>query len=676
VLSCFGTRRQLESAFFGGASDGTSGGQNGGSANSPPHPSKIFEAAAESFRTVKRQSPMIAVTTPDALHDQVPDLAQYIISTLSRNGGGSGGSIPTDVARFLGCSKEIDLVELFVSHWLPFVVPYAMLQEESTAVDDALHMSVADICCAVHSLGRFLSPTPLDASRFALRAIPGLWVPSCKEEERLAVPLLHWLKDHVVVTTAGAPVPQRVLHVGCSSGYFSDMIMKGTTLKSLLCVDHSAVALSATEEAIQEHWRMRRSSGGNRCQIEVATSPLLPTFATRNTTTGGLAAPRERQTRLGPVGVTAAQRRRKLARAHRSGAVLEAHQRARVDDAAPSLFSFPVDVVCVTGSLASAVPSTTPWEVEAQETSVRHDSPYSCRSGVRKWMSSLLSSTGSPFGTTASGTVCALLPFSNHARAASEVIQEILAEFHARPGSDNAVPWRLVHNQVSCLCPTPQAVDAFVSRRSTAKLLQHRAPKDPIQRRRFLNELGLFLSKGTGSELVVLQRDAVHNATSGRLDSLNRQMVEKPEWKDTFEYQQYLPKSGPTNPFHWTSAISSFPHLDPSNSSEVLPTKDLTSPLNVTQRQRLLQQRNDLSTTMGRSQHIMDINASAASNICTVFGHELRAQRRSRARKLAFASQRNVEWYLDEKVVKSEAARVEIMNEVLKKMGGISANPK
>jgi hypothetical protein len=65
------------------------------------------------------------------------------------------------------------------------------------------------------------------------------------------------------------------------------------------------------------------------------------------------------------------------------------------------------------------------------------------------------------------------------------------------------------------------------------------------------------------------------------------------------------------------------------------------------------------------------INTKAAQNLKDIFGEDLRQQRKRRASKYAFASPRKLEWYLDEKVHKSESARTHVLNEVLKKMGDI-----
>ena len=146
----------------------------------------------------------------------------------------------------------------------------------------------------------------------------------------------------------------------------------------------------------------------------------------------------------------------------------------------------------------------------------------------------------------------------------------------------------------------------------------------------------------------------------------------QPAWEDTFEYQQYLPKNGPPNPHHWTELIPSFHHLEQGDLPFVDGTTAAGAVLATDQREakmrKALMLRNDPSATIAQSKRVMAVNQAAEANLSAVFGHELRTQRRTRARKLAFAAKANVEWYLDEKVAKSQAAKVEVLNEVLKKL--------
>jgi hypothetical protein len=188
-------------------------------------------------------------------------------------------------------------------------------------------------------------------------------------------------------------------------------------------------------------------------------------------------------------------------------------------------------------------------------------------------------------------------------------------------------------------------------------------------RQRLADELRMWQSRCASMDFLVFQRSPLRSAVKPK-GHASAAVPSSESWFDTVEYTNYLPKKGPPNPFHWTERIPSYHHLDETLPSVISPSisdQGTKIPSDI-DRSRLLSQRTDPTSAIASlSPRAQSLSDSASVRFASIFSADVKNQRRSKMRKLAFASKEKQEWYLDEKLVKSEAARVSVMNEVIKK---------
>lgn len=613
-----------------------------------------------SVRNVVEQSPVITFESADELHDRVGDFAQYLLKHVARGYQQPLFAGPREL------TTDDDVVQYFVSEWLPQLLqPF---EGEST-----FHVKLADLCIAVESFRNAVAAPAivLDSGRWRMtQHHPSLWIPRSKDEEALSLPLLHWLQDHGSAQMHG---PQKVLHMGTDSGYVTDLLMVGLggNMTSLLCVDHSAHALSATERTLQDHWRLKRSSH-IRKRVEMLECESLPTMKPQATPATSLKGT-PTTAKPGATNLAAAARRRALGRAHRTGAVLEQDRLDRTESSPSSaeggsLLMSSVDLLCVSAApVSNGFPAWSPLEALKQHAVLQNTAPYATVGGMHRWMGQVL---GPSSPLRQGGVICVLLPFSLHC-SPREIISAQLSAANGNSVGGKSSAWDIVASRRSPLCASVSAAESMLSGRSARIFLNRCGPQDPLQQHRFYREMVRHVTRNIGSEFIVFSDSAMAS-----LDNSNNRMPKKRSnggaWEDSFEHQNYLPREGPTNPLHWSNVVDSFPHLESDAHLQLGDGSTSTALLSPEERQRLLAHRNDASAVLGRSPHIISVNAAAERNLQSIFGHELRTRRQKKAKKLAFASSRNVEWYLDEKVVKSDAAKVDVLNEVLKKLGAAS----
>lgn len=151
-------------------------------------------------------------------------------------------------------------------------------------------------------------------------------------------------------------------------------------------------------------------------------------------------------------------------------------------------------------------------------------------------------------------------------------------------------------------------------------------------------------------------------------------------WLDSFDYQEYKPQSHPGTREHWTDLVPSYSYLE----------EDYWSPQEAHQARScflavghppLLQAppprhavgrpdehpRAETTTTeraAAASSLREEQQRAAAAAYRSVFTNELRTRRRSKMRKLALDGLDKQEWFIDHKLVQSEAAKVEFMNQL------------
>lgn len=169
--------------------------------------------------------------------------------------------------------------------------------------------------------------------------------------------------------------------------------------------------------------------------------------------------------------------------------------------------------------------------------------------------------------------------------------------------------------------------------------------------------------------------------------SLLRQAQGDVTWEDSFEYNEYHPRDTAAHTsHHWTDLLPTYSYLE----SDFYDSASAQSNfLAVGHQPSLLQARPATAAAVYGVPSFHDdgsgpletaavvrsgkdagdggvatASAKAVLNFHTLFAQELRTQRRSKLRKLALSPLERQEWYIDEKLIKSSGARVELMNEL------------
>ncbi|CCW67644.1 unnamed protein product [Phytomonas sp. Hart1] len=163
----------------------------------------------------------------------------------------------------------------------------------------------------------------------------------------------------------------------------------------------------------------------------------------------------------------------------------------------------------------------------------------------------------------------------------------------------------------------------------------------------------------------------IDQTDSSSSSSYNKKKTNTVRWKDSFEYMEYKPKGLPNSRYHWTDQVPSYSYLE-DDFYDPLGTQDRNylavghspilkrEPEGVKATDTSVDTCNPLSMHKNQNKGI----SKAVDNFRSVFTEELRTNRSSKLRKLAFSPLEQQEWYIDEKLIRSEAAKVEFMNEL------------
>ncbi|CAG9581739.1 conserved hypothetical protein [Leishmania major strain Friedlin] len=149
-------------------------------------------------------------------------------------------------------------------------------------------------------------------------------------------------------------------------------------------------------------------------------------------------------------------------------------------------------------------------------------------------------------------------------------------------------------------------------------------------------------------------------------------------WEDSFEYNEYYPRGTvPHTSHHWTALVPTYSYLEedfyksPSAvrnflavghpvSANSAVTAGYGVPGGATPRAAAAGEHNPATDGVKEASQL------ASANFHAVFAQELRTRRRSKLRKLALSPLERQEWYIDEKLVKSSAAKLGLLNELSK----------
>ncbi|KAG5467698.1 hypothetical protein LSCM4_00776 [Leishmania orientalis] len=150
------------------------------------------------------------------------------------------------------------------------------------------------------------------------------------------------------------------------------------------------------------------------------------------------------------------------------------------------------------------------------------------------------------------------------------------------------------------------------------------------------------------------------------------------EWEDSFEYNEYYPRGAPPHTsHHWTDLVPTYSYLEgdfydsPSAERNFLAVgHPISATAAVAASYSVPGATTSRATAAGAPSQgtdgVTEASQLASESFRTVFAQELRTRRRSKLRKLALSPLERQEWYIDEKLVKSSAAKLELLNELSK----------
>ncbi|KAI5686298.1 hypothetical protein MNV84_02846 [Leishmania braziliensis] len=184
-------------------------------------------------------------------------------------------------------------------------------------------------------------------------------------------------------------------------------------------------------------------------------------------------------------------------------------------------------------------------------------------------------------------------------------------------------------------------------------------------------------------DVLVLRKSRTmsRRCTAWRTESLGQDRAAAPsavQWEDSFEYNEYCPRGAvPHTSHHWTALVPTYSYLEkdfyesPNAAQNFLAVGHPVSANSAVPTGYDVPGSATLSAPAAREPNqatdgVTDATQLASANFNAVFSQELRTRRRSKLRKLALSPLQRQEWYIDEKLVKSSAAKLELLNELSK----------
>lgn len=194
----------------------------------------------------------------------------------------------------------------------------------------------------------------------------------------------------------------------------------------------------------------------------------------------------------------------------------------------------------------------------------------------------------------------------------------------------------------------------------------------PLDWTMLLTQLQSLYADQLWQDVVVLKRSKhvrrAPTAVRGEGQQLQQQRRQRSvSWEDSFEFNEYKPKGGLPTQHHWTDLVPTYSYLEPDffNKPEAslpfLAVGHPSSSITAHPAGAPVANRTDAVEDGARA-----ASHAAAMNFNALFAEELRTKRRSKLRKLALSPLQRQEWYIDEKLVKSNAAKVQLLNDLSK----------
>lgn len=463
------------------------------------------------------------------------------------------------------------------------------------------------------------------------------------------------------------------LDVCSQSGYVVDLLLKAGASR-VVAVDAQPEALGNTESTVQEHLRERRSTSadGHR-HVQVKRCNLLPLASPSK---GVITSAAPSSSTPSSVFASAAERRRRTARQQPRYIASASSSREATTSAE---YSGPFDVLyyhpplpswCPLSALPASPPHASVWwrHVHAvcreplpwllcpsSQSSHPHMSLHALQQLVAALLEDCRETTSSP-RLAVGGYAVLVLPRSYDPT-------EVFGEGNTASLADFA------------LTQLDGCYDVVLRRR-------HRGPGLPLAAmpwvRRLLQVLpwGLsgddyasFMQDQCWTDVLVLRKrpSAPTTATAVQSDqreeaptALGGAFPQGVEWEDSFEYCEYKPKAGPGTRYHWTDLVSSHSYLE----EDYYDDKQAAVKNFLAVGHTPTLQRTEVPTGPVTSASTAAAAREAAAAYKSLFAEELQGRYRRKMRKLALAPTQQQEYYIDEKLIKSEGAKVEFLNEL------------
>ncbi|KAF8276535.1 putative methyltransferase domain containing protein [Trypanosoma cruzi] len=509
--------------------------------------------------------------------------------------------------------------------------------------------------------------------------------------------------------TSSNTVGFAALDCGCHSGYMTDLLLKAGA-QHVIAVDVSAHALGSAEATLREHLRERRSATSVAKRVQFIRCDLLPELGSvAKQEEGEMASPlmEERSTL-----VAAAARRRLLARKRfmRDNPQVSVSSFSEVTAAPESEFG-PFDLLVFHPPVKPLFPS---WPLLQESLNVVEYSPpiaedhhsHSSLSALHEFLQRLLysskdhtESSTQPQSLAApllkdGGYVAFIIPVAFDPK---DILQHIsLSQLHSssRRGDGGVVSFTSLSDAVTGLLEGPY--ELVVRRRHSlagmcntgeefplCDMAYLREFADPQCRDRIKQELNAFYRTYQAVDLLVLRKKPSskesnkYKKNEGNSRNENHTKDHFPAdpkenpitYEESFEHTEYIPADGPSLRHHWTEMTPSYSYLEDeffdSNVGKTKRNFPESNFLAVGHTPSLVREEVKAERTDGEWSHAnLQTVRRSLRNYRSLFTGELKMRRKKRLRKMALQSLENQEWYIDEKLVKSEGAKIDLLNEL------------
>ncbi|KAH9578393.1 hypothetical protein LSM04_006227 [Trypanosoma melophagium] len=495
------------------------------------------------------------------------------------------------------------------------------------------------------------------------------------------------------------------LDCGCHSGYMMDLLLKAGA-HHIVGVDVSKHTIGSAEATVHEHLREQRSAGHVSKRVHFMRCDVLPEWDTVTPKEEGDTVLKE------SVLTTAAKRRRREAR-QRNIAVDPVSVEREKDFGPVDFLVFHPPVKPLFPSWPFLEDALNSMDFAGTDVGIPH--PHSSLTVLREILQQLLFVSSNENSNNSSRQHRRKIPFIKDGGYVAFILprtfdsKSILEYTSLEPllngGSVGVTPVMPLGDVV--VTTLEGSYELVLRRRHSLKEMlddseaTHRQDMAYIRlfahpqfRKRIERELQDFYQVHQGLDLLVLRKKVMskdtttlynvdNNKVKGNSHSNDGTINESIQYEDSFEFTEYIPASAPSPAHHWTEIIPSYSYLEEdffgstkttSSSSSSGLDKDKIPKSAVTYERNFLavghtippMRRNDSRGDDEWSQSELQTIGRNLQNYRNLFAAELKEKRSGRLRKIALQPLEKQEWYIDEKLVKSESAKVDLINELLR----------